>query len=90
MTYGHVGLINCPSELESFRDERPLLLLSLSNHNPHSTNLRGELKNLPQSKMADLRIAASNFLGYGHCDPAIMTLEKVKTLGPELVYTRGP
>ena len=77
-----LGFIQCQRPLESFTDERsPIIwLLILINHDPEKTALRDELQEL--SNLVDMggnsplqvRVAASNFMGYGLWDEGIADL----------------
>jgi hypothetical protein len=69
-----LGLIDCGKDLESFSDERPMLLLALLNHDPDSTKLRASLDNLPPSPHAEICLATSGLMGYGLFDQAVLPL----------------
>ena len=69
-------LIDCGRDLDGFsRDELPILLLVLANHDPGKKGLRSVLEALPESPHADLRIATASFLGYGLYDQGVHTVE---------------
>lgn len=71
-------LIDCGKCLESFSDEKPMLLLALVNHDPDSTRLRASLDNLPESPYADIYLATSCFMGYGLFDQTVLPLADAK------------
>jgi hypothetical protein len=73
-----LGLIDCGKDLESFSDEKPMLLLALVNHDPDSTKLRASLDNLPPSKYADIYLATSCFMGHGLFEQTVLPLAVAK------------
>ena len=84
-----LGLIDCGKELESFGDERPLLLVILANHDPGSTKLRDLLASLPPSPHADLRFATASFMGYGLFDQGIHDLDTLHKRFGDYVHSSG-
>ena len=70
-----LGLINNEKPIESFGDNKPEYILALVNHDPESTILKRELKTLPPCPHLDLKVAVSNFMGYGLYDQNIYTLD---------------
>lgn len=70
-----LGLINNEKPIESFSDNKPEYILSLVNHDPASSILKRELKVLPPCSHMDLKVAVSNFMGYGLYDESIYTLD---------------
>ncbi|MHB9068755.1 MAG: hypothetical protein ACYC54_00135 [Sedimentisphaerales bacterium] len=60
-----LGLINNQKPISSFSDDKPELILVLINHDPASSILRNELKRIPDCPNAEIKIATSNFMGYG-------------------------
>jgi hypothetical protein len=73
-----LGLIENQNKIESFSDEKPEYILVLANHDPDSTLLRMELKKIQPSENFELKIATSNFMGYGLFQEAIYTLDEFK------------
>lgn len=71
-----LGLLNCRNDLDGFSDEPPMLLLLLANHDPGKSRMREQLRSLPESPHAEIRIASSCLMGYGLYDPAILTPEQ--------------
>jgi len=80
-----LGLINCSKFLESFSEERPLIMLIFANHDPDSTILHTEVHSLPCPNKADICIATSNFMGYGLFGPAILSPTEFRALGRKRV-----
>lgn len=74
-----LGLINCEKDLGGFSDDPPLLLLILVNHDPDKSKLRDLLNTIPPSPHAEIRLATSNFMGYGLYDPAIYLLDEFRS-----------
>jgi len=70
-----LGLINNKKPIESFNDNKPEYILALVNHDPDSTILKRELKTLPPCPHMDIKVAVSNFMGYGLYDQNIYTLD---------------
>lgn len=69
-----LGLIpGCKKDLESFGDEKPILLLVLASHDPGKSTLSKVLDDLERLKYskADLRIATASFFGYGLYDEGV-------------------
>ena len=69
-----LGLMpGCKKDLESFGDEKPILLLVLANHDPGKSTLSKVLDDLERLKYskADLRIATASFFGYGLYDEGV-------------------
>ena len=73
-----LGLVDCGKDLESFSDERPVLLLVLADHDPGSSKLREILDALPDSPHAELRIATASFMGYGLYQQGIHTIDETR------------
>jgi hypothetical protein len=73
-----LGLIENQNKIESFSGEKPEYILVLANHDPDSTLLRIELKKIQPSENFELKIATSNFMGYGLFQEAIYTLDEFK------------
>jgi hypothetical protein len=68
-------LINNQKPIESFSDNKPEYILALANHDPASSILKDELKNLPSCPYMELKVAVSNFMGYGLYDQNIYRLD---------------
>ena len=82
-----LGLIHCDKKLESFSDERPLILLVLINQDPDASTLRSVLHELPEKpENAEVRVANGSFMGYGLWEPRSYSIEEVKTW---LLHTSG-
>jgi hypothetical protein len=60
-----LGLIKNHKAIESFNNDKPEFILALINHDPASSILRNELERLPDCPHADIKVATSNFMGYG-------------------------
>jgi len=71
-----LDLVNCGKDLESFSDEKPMLLLLLANHDPDSKKLRKSLETRPESPHADIYIASGSFIGYGLFDQAVIPIDE--------------
>lgn len=71
-----LGLIDCGKDLQSFSDQRPILLMVLVNHDPDTTPLRRALGTMPPSPHAEIRVATSSLLGFGLYDPGMLTVEQ--------------
>lgn len=72
-----LGFIECRRPLSSFNSGPVEWLLVLANHDPEKTGLAKELKELNgivEHNLVRVRIATSNFLGYGLWDQAILDL----------------
>jgi hypothetical protein len=82
-----LGLIDCGKNLDSFSDEKPMLLLALVNHDPDSTILRSSLDNLPPSPHADIYLATSCFMGHGLFDQTVLPLALAKERLEALIYS---
>lgn len=70
-----LGLINNEKPIEGFSDNKPEYILALVNHDPDSSILERELGALPPCPHMDLKVAVSNFMGYGLYDENIYTLD---------------
>lgn len=71
-----LGLINNQKAIESFSNDKPEFLLALSNHDPESTILRNELERLPECTNTEIKVATSNFMGYGLYSHGIYGLDE--------------
>ena len=71
-----LGLINNQKSIESFSDGKPEFILALINHDPESSILGNELQKLPDCANAEIKIATSNFMGYGLYSQNIYGLEE--------------
>lgn len=60
-----LGLVNNQKSIGSFSNDKPEFILALINHDPASSILKDELNKLPDSPNADIKVAVSNFMGYG-------------------------
>lgn len=61
-----------PNEVNSFSDEDPEIMLLLINHDPVSTTLLAELNQIDENDRAFLKVATSNFLGYGLYEECVL------------------
>jgi hypothetical protein len=71
-----LGLINNQKSIASFSDDKPEFILALVNHDSESSILRNELKKLPYCPNAEIKIATSNFIGYGLYSQGIYDLDE--------------
>ena len=71
-----LGLINNQKSIESFSDHKPEFILALINHDPDSSILRNELEKLPDCPNAEIKVATSNFMGYGLYNQSIYSLDE--------------
>ena len=85
-----LGLIDNQKPIESFNDNKPEYILALINHDPDSSILRRELGNLPTCQNAELKIAASNFLGYGLYDQSIYNLNAFGNRFQSQIHAKTP
>ena len=72
-----LGLINNQKSIESFSDDKPEFILALINHDPESSILRNELERLPDCPNAEIKVATSNFMGYGLYSQGIYDLADI-------------
>ena len=72
-----LGFVDCGKELESFSEERPLLLLMFANHDPQRSGLSRLLDPLPTSPHVDVGIATASFLGYGLYEQCVHPVQTV-------------
>ena len=72
-----LGLVNCGNKLESFGNQKPLLLLMLANHDPQKSALTRLLNSLPASPHVHVSIATASFLGYGLYDQCVHPVQTV-------------
>lgn len=72
-------LINNQKPIESFCNDKPEYILALVNHDPASSILKAELQTLPSCPNAELKFAASSFMGYGLYDQNIFALDEFLT-----------
>lgn len=71
-----LGLINNQKPISSFNDEKPEFILALINHDPASSILKNELKRIPDCPNAEIKVATSNFMGYGLYSQCIYSLNE--------------
>ena len=71
-----LGLINNQKSIESFSDDKPEFILALINHDPDSSILRNELERLSDCSNAEIKVATSNFMGYGLYSQSIYSLDE--------------
>lgn len=72
----NLGLINNQKSIESFSEAKPEFILALINHDPESSILRNELMKLPDCPNTDIKVATSNFMGYGLYSHSIYGLDE--------------
>ncbi len=84
-----LDLMNCEKDLKSFsdRNEPPVLLLLLANHDPDKRGLSKTLENLPKCPNADLRIATASFFGHGLYDQGVHPAEKFRKCFRDYIYS---
>ena len=70
-----LGLIDNQKSIENFSDDKPEFILALINHDPDSSILRNELKKLPDCPNTEVKVATSNFMGYGLYSQSIYSLD---------------
>jgi len=87
MTKSRLGLIDYVPKKMEFTEEKPEFVFLLANHKPASKALETELNSLVKedfyidfSKMADLKIASANFMGYGLFNDCVYSLDEFKTI----------
>lgn len=71
-----LGLIKNQKPIESFSNEKPEFILALINHDPASSILRNELNKLSDCPNAEIKIATSNFMGYGLYSQCIYSIDE--------------
>jgi len=71
-----LGLINNQKSIEDFCEDKPEFILALINHDPESSILRNELMKLPDCPNAEIKVATSNFMGYGLYSHSIYGLDE--------------
>ena len=88
-----LGFIDNQNDISSFEDnsQQPIWLLVLVDHDPAKSWLTHILEELAKVKdlAAMIRIATSNFMGYGLYDQAIYTVEAFRNKFQAQIYTRG-
>ncbi len=84
----HLNLIDCGKKLLSFSNDKPLLLLAFSNHDPGKSKLNYLLQpaNLPESPYVDMRIVTASFLGYGLYDQGVHTISEAWNRFGKYIY----
>ena len=70
-----LGLINNQKSIESFSEAKPEFILALINHDPESSILGNEFQKLPDCPNAEIKVATSNFMGYGLYSQNIYSLD---------------
>ena len=71
-----LGLINNQKSIESFSKDNPEFILALINHDPESSMLRNEFQKFPDCPNAEIKVATSNFMGYGLYSQNIYSLDE--------------
>lgn len=71
-----LGLINNQKSIESFCDDKPEFILALINHDPESSILGNELQKLPDCPNVEIKVATSNFMGYGLYSQNVYSLDE--------------
>jgi hypothetical protein len=66
------------NEIEKLSEEIPEFILLFANHKPAKTKLESEFKDISNLKNADVKIATSNFMGYGLYEQNMLTIEEFK------------
>jgi hypothetical protein len=83
-----LGLIENQNKIENFSNEKPEYILILANHDPDSTILRDELEEIQPNENFDLKIATSNFMGYGLFEEAIYSIDEFKNKFFKQIHTK--
>src|SRR5690554_5853276 len=83
-------LITNKKAIKGFGSEKPEYILVLANHDPDSSILYNELKNLniPSGFGADLKVAVGNFMGYGLFSENIYDLKDFEKRFSRQVYSK--
>ncbi|MCH7500122.1 MAG: hypothetical protein IH886_08945 [Nitrospinae bacterium] len=76
-----------PGTLNKISDEKPELILLLANHDPGSEKLLKELEKLPPSQQIKLKVAISNFMGYGFYDENIYPIDEFRDKFKKQIYS---
>ena len=87
-----LGLIDNQKKIESFNENIPDFILVFANHDPDSSILIHELKELEEiaaSLPFKLKFAVSNFMGYGLYEQNLFGLEEFMTLFARQIYSKG-
>lgn len=87
-----LGFIDNQNDISSFEDNsQPIWLLVLVDHDPEKSRLTDILEELAKVKdpPAMIRIATSNFVGYGLYDQAIYTVEDFRHKFQAQIYANG-
>lgn len=66
------------TQIKQLSNEKPEFILLFANHKPSKSKLESELKNLPNLSNADVKIATSNFMGYGLYNKNMLSIEDFK------------
>ncbi|MCY4306423.1 MAG: hypothetical protein OXC62_16855 [Aestuariivita sp.] len=87
-----LGLMDCDRDLKGFSDERPILLLTLVNHDPDSAKLHECLMNLTEADHThmELRLGIASFFGYGLYDQGIHTIHEALWRFGDIVHKNLP
>jgi len=87
-----LGFIDNQNDISSFEDNsQPIWLLVLVDHDPEKSRLAGILEELANIKdpPAMIRIATSNFMGYGLYDQAVYTVDDFRNKFQDQIYPSG-
>lgn len=66
------------NQIEQLSNDNPEFILLFANHKPSKSKLESEFKNLPKLINADVKIATSNFMGYGLYNKNMLSVEEFK------------
>lgn len=66
------------TQIDQLNNDKPEFILLFANHKPVKTKLESELFNLQILNNADLKIATSNFMGYGLYNKSMLSVSEFK------------
>ena len=66
------------TQIKQLSTDNPEFILLFANHKPSKSKLESELKELPNLSNADVKIATSNFMGYGLYNKNMLSIEDFK------------
>ena len=73
-----LGIIGNTKQIKGLNDEKAELIFLIANHDPSSTILLSELKEIKEQKDFEIKFAFANFMGYGLYIQNIKSLEETK------------
>lgn len=90
-----LSLIDAPQGFAGFSEDKPEFILLLANLHPRSSILEKQLAKLedleyfPLGHKAEIRIATSNFMGYGLFEESIYSLADFRQRFQKQIYAEG-